>query len=252
MGIKKTILIVLLIALSFIAYMYFDYTKKVNYLEDLYERGGAGIVADVDYFLSLKFEITGELPKESEISDFLPKVSEALFSNNNYSLKIDYFENDICLYSFGPSGKNNKLKNKIDARLYMNMDGDYLQGYSFIKYLFNGSYDILLFKGKIKYDCNDRSDYKHIFYTTTDSIFFKDKKAEVKLNSILSKLELESGHSKDYYESSIYIYNNEEESLKLMCSKSGLQIGKEKEEQLLNLLKAEFSDYKYVKFSVAR
>lgn len=250
MGIKKIILIVVLIALSSITYKYFDYMRKINYLKDLYQHGGSGIVADIDYFFSLKFEIMGKLPKESEVYDFLPKVSESLFSDNNYALKINYSENEVCLYSFGPSGKDNKLKNNIDARLYIDMDGNYLQGYNFIKYLFNGNYDILLFKEKIKYDCNDRSDYKHIFYTKTDSILFKDKESEIKLNSILFNLGLKSGYSKDYKKASVFIYDNKEGSLNLMCSKSNSNIGDEKKKELLSTLKDKFSNYKYVKFSV--
>jgi len=236
----------LILSLLYLGYKYLRYQDEINNLERLYNN--PGIIADIDSYLSSRFEITGELPSKQEVLEFLPKVDSVLFFAEQYSLKIDESQNTMLLYSFHPSKKDNHLRNKIDARLYINKANNYKQGFSFLSYLFNDKYNILLFEGAFEYNCNNRGLHNAKFLSKDDILIWDDKKINKKLNLLLNKIGLELGFKRDFSKSTIYIYDGKQ--LKNMCPEKPLLINKEIKESLLRSLKTNFSKYDYIKFSI--
>lgn len=143
---KKLYIIVVLLGCSFLSWKIYLYHLSVSSLESFYE-GGSGIVTNIDSFINSSYNRNGTIPNKKKIHQYLQSLdSEFLKDTTAYSLKID--NQMIQVYSFGISKKDNKLRNMVDARLYRNHDFDYKQNFTFISYLIEGNYDLLLFQKK--------------------------------------------------------------------------------------------------------
>ncbi len=248
--IKIVIFIITIICITFVIYKYTLFKNYVNYFDKVENINHVEYLSQqIRAYTEKTYMITGRLPAENDIKELLYELDEEanteFFLNENYNLDMDYDKLHIKLYSYGFSGKNNQLRNKLN--IYELNKNIFLENMSFFNFLFSGIDLVFLDGALVNENCSHFTDYK-TEYIKGGRIYSNDKIIQLKLDSLIHIVNLKPGFKKDFSNSTIYLYNGK--ALKNKCVKKSMLVDKIKKEELLKLLKINFSDYDYIKFSV--
>ena len=107
--IKRAALVFILILGLLFSVKYYKYKMNLKYLEMVYNNHI--LIEEINSFLSLNFEIKGQILSEKNLVRYLQIIDNLIFTKPiNYTLIINNLDNKILLYTYGYSKKDNNGK----------------------------------------------------------------------------------------------------------------------------------------------